>query len=384
MADRIPSPTHRQGLYVHIPFCHSKCPYCDFYSVASTAFLNDYIEALMWEMTLRQEEFQPDSVSLYFGGGTPSTLPLHAVEKVMKTARVLYGLRTEAEVTFELNPGDVTSDYLRGLQAIGVNRLSIGIQSADDGVLQFLGRRHSAYDSQRVLEEARVAGFSNLSGDMIYGVPQQSEASVYQTCEKMVEWGCSHVSAYHLTIEPATIFGLKYRQGRLHEVDEEVSVRHYEIVGETLVRLGLMQYEVSSYSREGFQSNHNQLYWQGFPCAGFGPGAHSYDGVNTRSWNPAGLKEYIGALSKGELPIKREVLSPEELFEEWLLTRLRTVNGIDVLEGATRFGGERIQRMCKAAKPWVEKGVLLSDNERFYLKGDGFLLMDRVILDLAM
>lgn len=370
------------GLYIHVPFCHAKCPYCDFYSVLGARWRAGYVEALCWELELARPLLPLPVQSVYLGGGTPSVLSLDELGRIIAAVRRSYAPYGLPEVTLECNPEDGTVDYLRGLRELGVNRLSVGVQATDDALLRYLGRRHTVVQSRAVVEEAQSAGFRNISADLIYGLPAMGAGAVYESVREVLSWGVQHLSAYHLQLEEGTPFGFRSEQGRMRVIAEEDSLAHYEAVVRAVESCGMHQYEVSSYAYPGCESRHNLLYWVGVPYLGVGPGAHSYDG-HARWSNPRDVRGYVSTLAQGRLPRVVEELSPEAVFEEYLLTRLRTVWGIDVAEFTRLFGALLRDRLLGRAHPWVERGALRAESGRLHVTRAGFPVLDALILDLS-
>ena len=328
-------------IYIHVPFCHRKCTYCAFYSKPVThtsegrrSVISDYVDALINEMRQRRDEQAHPIKTVYFGGGTPSILPLSELERIVMALRGNFDLSQVEEVTLEANPEDLTEEYLLGLKAMNfVNRLSIGIQSMDDEVLRLIGRRHTAAQAVAAVENAYKAGFHNLSVDLIYGLPEvggrKSEVGgdfsylLPHTSDLI-----THVSAYALTVEPGTALAVQVEQGRVVLPDEDEVVRQYEWMCKHLEENGFKQYEVSNFARPGFHSRHNSRYWDRTPYLGLGPGAHSFtlsDGGSTsvahggkRRWN------------KPDGTFEEETLSDADAFNELVMTSLRTTRGLDV------------------------------------------------------
>ncbi len=370
------------GVYVHVPFCAAKCPYCDFYSIASEARKGEYVEAVLRELAALRGEFAGNALTLYFGGGTPSRLRVDELGRMVEAVQELYALEEGAEVTVEVNPDDASREFFMGLAALGVNRVSVGVQSVCEAVLKILGRRHGASQGLRAIELAKAAGINNVSGDVIYGIPGQREEEVRGTCEALVSAGCTHVSAYHLIVEEGTLFGRRHAEGKFREVEEETSLRHYGAVCEAMRRAGFSHYEVSSYALPGYESRHNSLYWRGGLYVGVGPGAHSYDGAR-RWWNVRSVKEYAERVAKGELPREVEVLDESARFEEWLLTGLRLAEGVDLLAGERSFGRERLEEVRRRAEGWAARGAVALEESRLWVREEGFMVLDAVVLDLA-
>ena len=370
------------GVYVHVPFCARKCVYCDFYSVANESGKREYISSLLRELADARSAFPGCATTLYFGGGTPSRLGIEEFGEVINAVRSLYALDAGAEITVEVNPDDATPSFFTGLAALGVNRVSVGVQSVDVSVLHFLGRRHTPERGLQAIGWAHAAGIANVSGDVMYGIPGQSEKLVRETCRALAEEGCAHVSAYHLIVEEGSPLGRRRARGFFREVDEEVSVAHYQAVCETLREEGFSHYEVSSYARAGFESRHNSLYWRGGRYVGVGPGAHSYDGAR-RWWNARSVREYIARTPLGDPPREVEILDAQMRFEEWLLTGLRVAEGVDLQEGDLLFGGDRIRGVRQRAEGWVVRGAVAISAERLRIREGGFMVLDAIVLDLV-
>lgn len=369
-------------MYVHVPFCARKCPYCDFYSVANELRKAEYIEALLRELSMVRGEFAGCASTLYFGGGTPSRLRVQELGRIVEAVRRLYDLEEGAEITVEVNPDDASREYFEGLASLGVNRVSVGVQSVDAAVLRGLGRIHTADQGLRAVGLAREAGIANVSGDVMYGIPGQGESAVRVTCQGLVESGCTHVSAYHLIVEEGTRLGHQRAQGVFEEVEEGVSLAHYAAVCEELSAAGFTHYEVSSYALPGYASRHNSMYWRGDCYVGVGPGAHSYDGTR-RWWNPRSLGTYLSRMSAGDLPREVEILDATARFEEWLLTGLRLAEGVDLQQGEAAFGVARVEGVRRQAERWAARGVVAIEGGRLLVREEGFMVLDAVVLDLA-
>ena len=268
-------------IYIHVPFCHRKCTYCAFFSRPGGGKLamQNYVDHLLEEMETRKGEQLHPVRTVYFGGGTPSILPLEELQRIIYALYRYFDLSQVEEVTLEANPEDLTLDYLQGLKDLGfINRLSIGIQSLDDKMLRLMGRRHSAQQALDAVENAHAVGFHNLSVDFIYGLPQNSQFSTFNF--QLI----THVSAYALTVEPGTALSVQVEQGRVALPSDDEVVRQYYVLHDILQNSGFEQYEVSNYARPGFESRHNSRYWNRTPYLGLGPGAHSFDGIHRR-WN---------------------------------------------------------------------------------------------------
>lgn len=362
------------GVYVHVPFCRSRCGYCDFYSVADSGIpIREFVRALDREIrrTTPLESLLVNTV--YFGGGTPSLLRPDGCSAVLETVRSSFPVAADPEITLELNPATVdTDDWIR-FRALGVNRLSIGVQSFDEEELRFLGRIHTAGDALRVLEEARNAGFGNIGIDLIFGLPGQGADTWNSTLRQAIALGPEHISCYALTYSSNTPTGRQIIAGRIPKPDEETVADLYLLAHESLSDAGYEHYEISNFAKPGRRCRHNETYWSGDPYLGFGPSAHSYiDGE--RSWNIRDVRQYIDVLSQHRLPRKgREVLNRDQRRIERLTLALRKIEGIPLSE----LGGG-IDRIVDLIPRF---GRIRGD--RFQPTALGFLVADEIATELA-
>ena len=378
------------GLYLHIPFCLSKCAYCGFYSIPSTKRKADFLEALKHEMVSRKDYLHGEKVeTVYFGGGTPSLLHLEEIEDILKTLHDCFEIDPEAEVTFEANPDTLSLEYLSGLRSLGVNRLSIGIQSFFDNDLRYLSRKHDSSHALQCLDWAKEAGFENISIDLIYGLPTSDADQWNRNLDLFFELDIPHLSAYALTLEPNAVLTKQIEMGKAMPVSEEDSIRDYEILCHRAAEQGYVHYEISNFSKPGMHSRHNTSYWFGIPYAGFGPSAHSYDG-KSRQWNVSSLERYVEASSviarsvatRQSTVAEKEILSPEQQYDEYVMLRLRTMWGID-LNCIKREMGERFSSHCEQkAQPLIAQGRLSQNKEILYLNDDQMLFADGIAEEL--
>lgn len=318
------------GIYIHIPFCKQKCHYCDFhFSTTYQSYYNKMIEAMINEIKQRKKYLRGEKVrTLYFGGGTPSLLKIEDVARIYKICNEAFDLSFLEEFTFELNPDDCEETYLSDLKNLGVNRLSIGIQSFDEDVLQFMNRAHTQKQSDECVRIAKKTGFEKISVDLIYGIPNVDSDYWLKTIEKALELGVDHVSAYCLTIEEGTVFGVWQSKGQLVMLEDEEELKQFDLLEVKLRNAEILRYEVSNFSKVGAESIHNSGYWKGDSYIGIGPSAHSFDRIS-RQWNIAHNLRYIQ--SKG-LEFEKEELTEKDIFNERLLTGLRTVRGVSLNE----------------------------------------------------
>ncbi len=378
------------GLYIHIPFCASKCAYCGFYSIPSTKRKADFLEALKHEMVSRKDYLHGEKVeTVYFGGGTPSLLHLEEIEDILKTLHDCFEIDPEAEVTFEANPDTLSLEYLSGLRSLGVNRLSIGIQSFFDNDLRYLSRKHDSSHALQCLDWAKEAGFENISIDLIYGLPTSDADQWNRNLDLFFELDIPHLSAYALTLEPNAVLTKQIEMGKAMPISEEDSIRDYEILCRRAAEHGYVHYEISNFSQPGMHSRHNTSYWFGIPYAGFGPSAHSYDG-KSRQWNDSSLERYLEASSviarsvatRQSTVAEKEILSPKQQYDEYVMLRLRTMWGID-LKYMKREMGNRFSSHCEQkAQPLIAQGRLSQNKEILYLNDDQMLFADGIAEEL--
>lgn len=371
------------GIYIHIPFCNSKCAYCGFYSIASQKQKSAFLEALHTEIKLRTDYLKGEEIgTVYFGGGTPSILSVEEIKGILESVSNHYKVNPNAEITLEANPDTLSLEYLQGLRKLGINRLSIGIQSFFDDDLKYLSRRHDANHAKQCIGWAKQAGFKNLTLDLIYGLPTATAEKWNQNLDLFFETQAQHLSAYALTVEPNTILAKQIATGKLQPVSEDDAVRDYEILCQRAKENGFLHYEISNFAKPGFRSKHNCSYWNRTPYAGFGPSAHSFDGIS-RQWNVGNLSQYIVEtrfIASQDSPnlFEKEILSPEERYDEYVMTSLRTMWGCD-LKYMEREMGKRFSDYClsHAQKP-LSQGLLTQTNEFLHLTDAQMLFADGV------
>ena len=362
------------GLYFHIPFCKRVCAYCDFYKSADLRRMDDLLAAMHRELDDRRGYPGGEAVTTrYFGGGTPSLCTPEAIRGLLDHAARLFDCSGAEETTLEANPDDLTAEYLGGLLEAGIDRLSIGVQSFDDDCLKLMNRRHTAAQAAEAVRAAQRAGFGNITLDLIFGVPGFGGDTLRRSLDTALSLGVQHISAYHLTVEPDTAFGRRAAQGEFRAVDEQVSETEFLTVHETLTGAGFEHYEVSNFALPGFRARHNAAYWHGVKYLGIGPAAHSFDG-RERHWNVASVTEYIGGT-----PAEAETLTDRDRFNEYVMTRLRTAEGIDLREAERLFGKERAARVLRDAEPWLKSRTLVLAAGRMAVPPARMLVSDAVI-----
>jgi oxygen-independent coproporphyrinogen-3 oxidase len=328
----------RAGLYIHIPFCLSKCGYCSFYSVKSVNLIPEYVAALKKEIKHYLNAFSSFD-TLYIGGGTPSLLNPQQLAEIFTAINKYYKIDDRAEITMEVNPGDISVEYFQALRALGINRINIGIQSFDDKILRLLGRRHSSLEAIAAIDAARAAGFDNLGIDLIYGIHGQGIKSWINNLQKAVSYKPEHISCYQLSLGDKTSLYKKYSSEGWQLPDEKTELKLFLTTAEKLEDSGYIQYEVSNFARsDKFKSRHNQKYWQQKPYLGLGPAANSFL-ENKRFWNKAAVKTYLNEIAQGKMPVEEtETLSSEQMQLEALFLGLRTKEGIDLKRYKTKYG----------------------------------------------
>ena len=370
----------RAGLYIHVPFCRSKCAYCDFYSITERSQVDGYLDALSREME-QTREFAPLFDTVYIGGGTPSCLSTRQLSDVLTRVRKAFPIDPGVEITVEVNPGDVDTVFMRGLRDAGVNRVSIGVQSFDDVVLNSLGRRHNGREGREAVEAARAGGFDNIGIDLIYGVPGQTHELWQETLQTALGFNPEHLSCYELTIEEGTPFHGRIERGEFGLPGEEEAYRFFTMTSAFLEQQGYTHYEVSNFAREhAFVSRHNHKYWDHSPCLGLGPAAHSFNG-NRRWWNHRSLELYLRDVNGGRTPVAGlEDLSAEELRLEALYFGFRTKRGIHGPDFRERYGIDLFREKGPALRGLRDEGFVTLENEFLAPTCRGLALADRLCL----
>lgn len=369
------------GLYIHIPFCKSKCPYCDFYSLVGQQQYTFFLKALTNELIGRVGEAEGLMVeTIYIGGGTPSLLSAVELKNLFSSIYESYSVSAAAEVTLEVNPDDVTKEFIQSLSGLPINRISIGVQAVYDDLLRFLGRRHDAKKSSWAVDVLHNAGYSNLSIDLIYAIPGLDDIRWQQTLDLVSRWPVSHISAYALTVEHGTRLHRWVNYGKTNMPDDLTFERQYRMLLSTSVKAGWRQYEISNFAYPGFESKHNSAYWNNIPYLGFGPSAHSYNGKMRRS-NTASLKKYVdGAGEEGQTGwYQTEQLTLADRFNEYLLTRLRTIYGLSVAQLKESFPGYAKTFLSVIQKDIDSGFMVLSPDGLLQLTTEGQLISDYLI-----
>ncbi|SMD42315.1 oxygen-independent coproporphyrinogen-3 oxidase [Aquiflexum balticum DSM 16537] len=372
------------GIYIHIPFCKQACHYCDFHFSTNTNSTVEMIEMICRELELRKNYLGSDNPveSIYFGGGTPSLIPSPQIEKILDQIHKHFTLNIK-EVTLEANPDDLNHVKLQELKALGVDRLSIGIQTFDAGILQFYNRAHSAQESLNAIALAKAAGFQKLSIDLIYGFPSENHDIWIKDLEIALAQDPGHISSYCLTVEPKTALGNWEKKGIYTPSTDDFAAEQFEMLMESMGKAGYVQYEISNFGRPGQFAIHNTNYWLGVPYLGVGPSAHSFDG-KIRGANISNNALYIKNLQRNELTFSEEASSTIDTANDYILTSLRTIWGLDLgyLRGNLGFDLLRLKR--KETELLFNENLLLKENNRLLLTARGKLLADSIAASLFL
>jgi oxygen-independent coproporphyrinogen-3 oxidase len=371
------------GLYFHVPFCEKKCAYCNFYSVTTLKDIPDYVKAVLEETSLYAKDYDPFD-TIYIGGGSPSLLTPAQISEMLTHAWNTFTITAAAEITVEANPADASAHWLTSLRQVGVNRLNLGVQSFDDDLLRFLGRRHTGRQAAGSMAQARAAGFENIGLDLLYGVPGQSLLIWKDTLAQALAFDPEHLSCYQLTLEGDTPLQHKYRQGTFALPDEDAQLDFFMTTADFLENAGYRHYEISNFARsDRFKSRHNSKYWRHAPYLGLGPAAHSFSG-NRRWWNFASVKEYLHELAEGRRPIAgSEQLTPSQQALEVCFLGLRTAEGIRLRQGLPGQENEPLLENSDVLKGLVQDGWMVLQDGFLKPTRRGLAVADRLALMLC-
>ena len=370
------------GIYIHIPFCKQRCTYCDFYTEVAPQFIPTYIDSVVKELQLRKDYLNNAPIeTIYFGGGTPSILNYEQFKIIFDAIYKLFTVSDHPEITFEANPDDLTSDFLTSLQALPFNRLSLGIQSFDDGDLTRINRRHTSGQAINAVKDAQAAGFDNISIDLIYGLPFQTIASWELQLDTALNLNIQHLSAYGLTYEEGTVLWKQREKGEIETLDETVMNNMYELLLEKVKRKGFEAYEISNFALPGFRSRHNSSYWKQKPYLGVGPSAHSYD-LTSRQWNVSSIKEYIKAIDKNSGYFEREILSLYDRYNDFVMVSLRTSDGLDIELMRKEFGPELAEYCLINIKSFMDSEQVYKLDGKLRLSAHGIQISNLILIQL--
>ena len=370
------------GIYIHIPFCRTACDYCNFHFSTSLKRKGELVKAMQQELALRKDYLNAEQIdSIYFGGGSPSVLDVSEIQAILQDINLHYDVIDNAEISLEANPDDLSLEKLSGLREIGVNRLSIGIQSFLEEELKTLGRIHSAKQAITSIENARKTGFSSLTIDLIYGIQNSSLESWQENLDIMKSLQLNHFSSYALTVEPKTVLAHKIKKGAKKEVDEELLREQYFMLKKFAKANSFNHYEISNFSKEGFYSIHNTNYWKHKKYVGIGPSAHSFD-LKSRRWNMAVNADYISKIRSGEQFWDEEQLSRQDQFNEKLMLGLRTMWGVDLEELFKVFNATNKHQFLNRIEYYEQMEFIKREDSIIRFTDEGILFSDQIISDL--
>jgi oxygen-independent coproporphyrinogen III oxidase len=362
------------GIYIHIPFCKQACNYCNFHFATSLHYKNEMVAALLKEMGLRKDYLQNETAeTIYFGGGTPSLLSVEECKSMVDGCRSQFNIAADAEITIETNPDDITNEKLSGWKHAGINRLSIGVQSFFEEDLQWMNRAHNAQQAIENLQSA-IKHFNNITVDLIYGHPLLTDEKWKQNVDTVIELGIPHISCYALTVEHKTPLDKLIREHKKEDIEPDKQARQFLLLMDWLGAAGYEHYEISNFAKPGLRSKHNSSYWSGKKYLGIGPSAHSFDG-ETRQWNVANNKTYIDSIAKEIIPAEKEVLTATQKLNEYIMTSLRTVEGLDLSRVGNLELGVR-------SRKFIDSGKMVNENNFLKLTREGKLFADGIAAEL--
>lgn len=377
------------GLYIHIPFCASRCIYCSFYSTTSLQLSNQYVDTLCKEIDLRRKEV--DTIqTIYLGGGTPSLLSPAHLQRLFQKIKSSFSTASDMEVTIECNPDDITTEFADCLANLPINRVSMGVQTFSNERLKFLRRRHTKEDVYKAVERLRNAGITNISIDLIFGFPLEQLTDWEVDIDEALKLNIQHISAYSLSYEEGTPLHRMRKSGTITDIDEELSLQMYDLLVKKLTENGFEHYEISNFAKTAtaldgtaisFRSKHNSSYWHSIPYLGIGAAAHSYDG-ETRKWNIADLKTYMNSISKGILPLEIETLEEPTRYNDCITTVLRTKEGINLEWFKKNFNYELYDYLLRESAPYIKANQLTIHNNHLALTAEGIFISDMIMSDL--
>ncbi len=370
------------GIYIHIPFCKQACTYCNFHFSTSLALQNDFSVALLKEIELRVTYLNNETVeTIYFGGGTPSLLPSSVIAGIMDSIYKNFTISENPEITLECNPDDLNPERLKSWKQVGINRLSVGIQSFFDEDLSWMNRAHDSKQALYSVEMIRAAGFENFSIDLIYGLPGLTDEKWGRNLHTAISLNPNHISCYALTVEPKTALYKMIRMKETEDIKPEKQASQFLTGIKILEAAGFEHYEISSYAKPGKRSRHNSSYWQSKKYLGLGPAAHSFNGIS-RQWNISNNALYIKSLMNGELNMEFETLQTKDLLNEYIMTSLRTIEGMDLQYVSSHFGKEKRNKLAENAAKYVHSNKMEQVQEKMLLTREGKLFADGIAASL--
>jgi oxygen-independent coproporphyrinogen-3 oxidase len=365
------------GIYFHIPFCKQACHYCDFHFSTSLKYKDELLQALIKEITLQQNYLEGETIeTIYFGGGTPSLLSADELKLLISTITGLYTVAAGAEITIEANPDDLDKAKVQALRETGINRFSIGIQSFFDEDLAWMNRVHRGKEAESAVKRVQDAGFENLTVDLIYGYPLLNDEKWKYNLDKVFELAVPHISSYSMTVEPQTALASFINKKKQPAMDDKQSAAQFISMMNAMELQGFEHYEISNFSKPGKHSRHNANYWKGIKYLGIGPSAHSFNGVS-RQWNIANNAQYIQSVALNKLPAEMEVLTETNRLNEYIMTSLRTIWGLD-LDKLNLIVSAASGELLKAARPYFDKQWIIQKENTIYLSPQGKLYADNI------
>jgi oxygen-independent coproporphyrinogen III oxidase len=372
------------GIYIHIPFCKQACNYCNFHFSTSLVHKVALVQAMVEEIKKPTSIIKEKIETLYFGGGTPSILTVDDLKLIFDALHNRFEFASNIEITLEANPDDITDEKLQIWKNFGVNRLSVGIQSFWEDELVWMNRAHTATESLACIDKIIAHGFTNFSVDLIYGSPLLSDEDWKRNVDIVIAKNIPHISCYALTVEPKTPLNKLIATKQRQPVDADKQAHQFLLLMNWMKAAGYEHYEISNFAKPNFRSQHNSSYWQAKKYYGFGPSAHSFDGVNTRRWNIANNALYIQAIKNNTVCFEEEILTATQQLNEYTMTSLRTLEGLNVDFVQQKFGNHYSQQLQTAATKWIETNKLIFENGRLILTNEGKLFADGIAADLFL
>jgi oxygen-independent coproporphyrinogen-3 oxidase len=371
------------GIYIHIPFCKQACNYCNFHFSTSLAQKEAFIDALVKEIDYPADFIPADEPieTIYLGGGTPSILATDDLERIFDALHNKFSITKDAEITLEANPDDITNEKLIGWKTIGINRLSVGIQSFLEEELKWMNRAHTAKESLEAIDKINNAGFSNYSIDLIFGSPLLNNDDWIKNMAIAIDKNIPHISSYALTVEPKTVLEKLITKNKRQPIDPEKQAEQFLLLMQTMELAGYEHYEISNFAKPGMRSKHNSSYWQGKKYHGFGPAAHSFNGKNRR-WNIANNALYIQSIDKGIISFEEEVLTKTQQLNEYIMTSLRTMEGLDLNYVKEKFGEKASSELLVAGEKYIQSSKMKRETSKLILTKEGKLFADGIAADL--
>ncbi len=370
------------GVYIHIPFCGKKCFYCDFYTTLAIKHKEEYIQTIIKELKLRQNYIENKELeTIYFGGGTPTLLKPSELQYIVDEIAKIYTIKKDAEITLEANPDDINLQYVKELKLTQFNRISIGLQSFFDEDLTLMNRRHTASENTQAVQLLQNHGYTNISGDLIYGLPKMNIENWQKNLSEFFALNIPHLSAYHLTYEPNTVFSNYLKKGKIKEIPEDDSIIQFELLISESKKQGFIHYETSNFAKEGSFSRHNSAYWKQKNYIGLGTSAHSYNGTS-RQHNISNIKEYMKRVGEGSKYFEKEQLSITDKYNDYIITSLRTIWGVDLNFVKKNIGIKYYKFIKEKSQELITKNLLIKENNILKISSKGKFIEDNILLDL--